>query len=101
MYAKTPRREGREGVKHQELMMGGWRGVGEVKAGEADGSWTTQDLVGRIQEPGLPWGHHPTGSSSREGGHISPRAIFTSSVLASIFLWVRASRRTHGWTPRS
>ena len=30
-----------------------------------------------------------------------PRAIFTSSVLASIFLWVRASRRTHGWTPRS
>lgn len=76
MYAKTPRREGREGVKHQELMMGGWRGVGEVKAGEADGSWTTQDLVGRIQEPGLPWGHHPTGSSSREGGHISPQSHF-------------------------
>lgn len=30
-----------------------------------------------------------------------PSDIFTSSVLASIFLWVRASRRTAGQTPRS
>lgn len=59
-------------MKHQELVTVGRRGIGEVKAGEADRSWTTQDLVGRIQESGLPWGHHPTGSSSRGGGHISP-----------------------------
>lgn len=35
------------------------------------------------------------------GGHKSPHCHFTSSVLASIFLWVRASRRTTGQTPRS
>lgn len=34
-------------------------------------------------------------------GPFQPRGIVTSSVLASIFLWVRASRRMEGWTPRS
>ena len=54
----------------------GGQGIGEVKAGDADRSWTTQDLAGRIQESGLSWGHHPTGSSSGEGGHIPPQNHF-------------------------
>lgn len=60
-----------------------------------------QDLAGPFQGSGLPWGHHPAGSSSGEGRYISTQSRFTSSVLVSIFLWVRASKRTDGWTPRS
>lgn len=73
---------------------------GEVKAGDTGGSWTCKTWWAGFRDlasPRVP----SAGSSGRGTSAFPPRALFTSSVLASIFLWVRASRRTDEWTPRS
>ena len=99
VYAKTPWREGRASVKHEELVMVGCWEMREVKAGDAD----KLDHTGPCgQDPGV-WPPLTILLAAAAGRvrTFPTRAIFTSSVLASIFLWVRASRRTHGSTPRS
>ena len=47
--------EGRQGkCEASRAHDGGNLGDGEVKAGDAKRSWTTPDLIGRNQGPGLP-----------------------------------------------
>lgn len=73
---------------------------GDGEAGNTGRSRIMQGLTGYFQGLDPSGGHTPSthkGLSPREECRGMPaKSHFTSSVLASIFLWVRASRRTDG-----
>lgn len=88
---------GRHGdLEAQRASDGVMVGEEEVTAGDTGRSWWAV-----FQGSPSPWATIPLAAVEERTGALPPRAIFTSSVLASIFLWVRASRRTDAWTPRS
>lgn len=84
------------GYEAQRAGDGVMSGEEEVTAGDAGRTWWA--VFRGLPSPGATT---LLAAAGERTDALPPRAILTSSVLASIFLWVRASRRTDGWTPRS
>lgn len=80
---------------------GAMLGDEEAKAGDTGRSWAMWDQVGSARGSARPGSTVLLPAAEGTTGAFPPKATVTSSVWASIFLWVRPSRRAEGWTPRS